>query len=93
MIWPSWAQLQPLPSKTIVMSVGSDGGSHRAHALRYAEVLAHQGIRLELRKSAGLDENYQRLNDLSSEIDLALVQSGIGDTRDSQPRRTCICLI
>lgn len=83
LIWVTWGQLQPMPSKTIVMSVGNDGGIYQAYALKYSEALARQGIRLELRKSSGSVENYQRLKDPSSDIDLAFVQTGIGDARNA----------
>jgi TRAP transporter TAXI family solute receptor len=81
--WIGWVWLQPSPYKTIVMSVGNDGGTYHAYALKYSEILARQGVRLELRKSSGSVENYQRLKDPDSDIDLGLVQSGIGNARDA----------
>ncbi len=83
LIWIGWLQMQPQPNKTIIMSVGNDDGIYSAYAKKYADILARQGIRLELRKSSGSVENYQRLKDPGSDIDLALVQSGIGDARDA----------
>ena len=83
LILMGWFRLQPLPNKSIVMSVGNDDGIYSAYASRYAEILARQGITLELRKSSGSVENYQRLKDPASDIDLGLVQSGIGEARDA----------
>jgi TRAP-type uncharacterized transport system substrate-binding protein len=81
--WIGWVWLQPSPHKTIVMSVGNDGGTYHAYALKYSEILARQGIRLDMRKSSGSVENYQRLKDPDSDIELGLVQSGIGNARDA----------
>ncbi|MEB0134792.1 TAXI family TRAP transporter solute-binding subunit [Actimicrobium sp. CCC2.4] len=83
LIWLGWLLWQPSPNKTIVMSVGNDGGIYQAFALKYADILARKGIHLELRKSSGSVENYQRLKDPASDIDLALMQSGIGDARNA----------
>ena len=78
-----WFFLQPATDKKIVMSVGNDGGTYQTFAKQYAASLAQQGIKLDMRRSSGAVENYQRLKDASSEYELAFVQSGIGDTKEA----------
>ncbi|WP_326941675.1 TAXI family TRAP transporter solute-binding subunit [Actimicrobium sp. GrIS 1.19] len=82
-LWLGWTWFQPAAQRKIVMSVGSSTGIYQAFAVQYVEALAQQGITLELRKSAGAVDNYQRLKDPASDIDVALLQSGVGSARDA----------
>jgi len=62
-----------LPRK-IVMTAGSPGGAYLAYAERYRELLAREGIELEVRPSEGALQNLERLKDPKSGVDIGFVQ-------------------
>jgi TRAP transporter TAXI family solute receptor len=68
---------QPAPPKKVVMSTGAPDGAYQLYASRYRDALARQGVTLELRPSSGAVENLQRLRDPNSDVQLAIVQSGL----------------
>jgi TRAP transporter TAXI family solute receptor len=68
---------QPAPPKKVVMSTGAPDGAYQLYAGRYRDALARQGVTLELRSSAGAAENLQRLRDPKSDVQIAIVQSGL----------------
>jgi TRAP transporter TAXI family solute receptor len=65
------------PPHTIVIATGSKEGAYYRYALKYAELLKHDGITLEVRETKGSVENLNLLRDEDSEVNVALVQSGI----------------
>ena len=67
----------PAPPKRVVMSTGAEDGIYHRVGLRYRELLAQQGIDLELRTSNGSAENLARLRDHSTDVEMALVQAGL----------------
>lgn len=68
--------VQPAPPSSLVMTTGpQDGGYHRA-ALRYQQILARDGVRLELRPSQGSLENVTRLTAAQAPADVGFVQGG-----------------
>lgn len=68
---------QPAPPKKVVMSTGAPDGAYQLYASRYRDALARQGVTLELRSSSGAAENLQRLRDPKSDVQIAIVQSGL----------------
>ncbi len=68
---------QPAPPKRVVMSTGAPEGAYQLYAGHYRDALARQGVTLELRPSSGAVENLQRLRDPQSDVQLAIVQSGL----------------
>ena len=72
--------IEPAPPDRVVMATGESGGAYHAFAKRYAAFLAHEGIELELRESAGSIENLALLR--SGEVALAFVQGGVDDLPD-----------
>lgn len=82
--WLAYQFVEPAPPRTLVMSTGSETGAYHAYARRYQEILARNGIRLELKPSSGALENLKRLSDPASGVMVAFVQGGIGDP-ESQP--------
>jgi len=72
--WVAFQYVEPAPSKHLVFSAGAEGGAYYHFAKRYAEVLAREGIEVEVRTSAGSLENLGRLN--AEEADVAFVQGG-----------------
>lgn len=69
--------VQPAPPRRITISTGGETGAYYAYAKRYAELLAANGVTLEIKTSAGSAQNLERLK--SGEADVALVQGGIQD--------------
>lgn len=69
--------IEPAPPRHVVMSAGADSGAYYAFGKKYAEILARSGITLEVRASAGSQENLQRLLDRDSDVEVALVQGGV----------------
>src|ERR1700754_1699988 len=53
--------VRPAPPSTIVMTVGREGVAYDEFAKRYREILKRNGITLELHRSSGAVENYERL--------------------------------
>jgi len=75
--WVASRYIRPAPPDSFVMSTGAPGGAYHLFAERYREILARDGVTIELEPSAGSMENLARLRDPNSGIDVALVQGGI----------------
>ena len=67
----------PPPPDSIVMATGQPGGAYERFGERYSEVLARDGIKVELRITAGSVENLALLE--SGDADIAFVQSGLAE--------------
>ena len=81
-----WVSIQfpiPAPPRRIVLASGPEFGLYHQHALRYRELLARNGIEVELKRSSGAGENIELLLDPASGVDVAFVQGGL-----KQPPRT-----
>ncbi len=74
-VWLTAHFAKPSPPTHIVMSTGAAGGTYEVVARRYQQILARNGVTLELQASAGSVENLQRLQ--QGKADVALVQGGI----------------
>ena len=70
--------VEPAPPRHMTITTGSETGAYYAYAKRYAQLLAVNGITLEIKTSAGSAENLDRLN--KDEADIGLVQGGIQET-------------
>lgn len=82
--WVAAYFMPPLPPSSLRIATGSAGGAYDNFAKRYAEILAREGIALEIVASAGSVENLQRLTasrrySPDRVVDAALVQGGIGN--------------
>ena len=78
--WGAYQFVQPAPPDSFVMTTGREDGAYHAVGLRYQEILARQGIKVELKPSAGAVDNLNRLADEKSEVEVGLVQAGSGAT-------------
>jgi len=65
------------------MTTGPDGSAYRAFGEKYRELLARDGVALELRPSRGNLENLARLDDASSGVSVGFAASGLTDTKAS----------
>ena len=67
--------VKPAPPSRMTISTGSETGAYYAYAKRYAELLAANGITLEIQTSAGSQENLERVK--KGDADIAFIQGGI----------------
>lgn len=72
--------VEPAPPRTIVITTGGDSGAYYQFAQRYAGILARNGIKLEVKTSAGSLENLERLK--NNEAQVAFVQGGVVELPD-----------
>ncbi|BCS52877.1 C4-dicarboxylate ABC transporter substrate-binding protein [Geobacter sp. SVR] len=82
-LWTAIVSLRPLPSRTVVMVTGPEGGAAQEFGRRYREVLARQGIDLRLVPTAGSLENLSRLRDPESMVEFGFLQGGITSEKES----------
>lgn len=68
--------VEPGPPRRIVMSTGAVDGGYHMYALRFKEILARDGVDLDLRISAGSQENVGRLMDEKSGVEVGFFQGG-----------------
>jgi TRAP transporter TAXI family solute receptor len=76
--WVSFHFVKPIPPRTLTMTTGMEGGSFVVLGERYRQVLARDGIQLQLLASSGSVENLVRLKDESTAAEVGFVQGGIG---------------
>jgi TRAP-type uncharacterized transport system substrate-binding protein len=81
--WVAYQYIRPAPPGRIVISTGTESGVYHAFAKRYQEILARDGVTLELRTSSGALENFRRLADDESEVEIGFVQGGTADSEDA----------
>ncbi len=75
--------LQPSPPRKVVMSTGPDGSAYAKFGERYREILARDGIELELRPSDGANENLTRLTGPASDVMIGLLSGGLTSAEKS----------
>jgi len=68
--------IEPGPPRRIVVSTGAEDSGYHIYAQRYRDILARDGVTLELRQSAGSQENVGRLMDEASPVELGFFQGG-----------------
>ena len=76
--WLTSHYMRPAPPDAFVMTTGAEGGAYHVFGERYRDILARDGVRVELRPSAGSIENLKRLTDPASDVEAAFIQGGIG---------------
>ena len=65
------------PPKTIIISSGAEGSIFHTNAVKYARILARNGVTLKILTSQGSLENLKRLGDPACRVDIGLVQGGL----------------
>lgn len=65
------------PPATLTMTAGPEGSIFHTNAMRYADALAKQGVRLRVLSSRGSFENLQRLDDPRQHVDVGFVLGGV----------------
>ena len=74
--------LKPAPPRTIVMAVAKNEGGGRHYAKRYKEILARDGVILEIRETVGSVKSLELLAEASSGVDVTIVPSGTSAAND-----------
>jgi len=76
-VYAAYQFVGPPPPDTIRMATGADGGAYQAFGRRYADILARDGITVELIETAGSVDNLQLLD--AGDADIGFVQSGLSE--------------
>jgi TRAP transporter TAXI family solute receptor len=76
-------RVRPFPPHSLVMATGMEGGSYARFGEQYREILARDGIRVELRPTSGAVENLKLLKDKSQPVDAGFVQGTVGRIEES----------
>jgi TRAP transporter TAXI family solute receptor len=74
----AWRFVAPPPPRAVVVATGAPDGAYHAAAEAWARLLAREGIALRLRPTEGSIENLRLLAADPPEVDIALVQGGVG---------------
>ncbi len=69
--------LRLIPPQSLTIAAGAPGSAYYAIAERYRDILAEDGLVLEIEHTAGSAENRDLMNNPGSGVDLALIQGGI----------------
>jgi len=80
--WIELHYVRPAPPRTIVMTGGTEGSTFQISAQRYREILARQGVTLQVLPSQGSLENLKRLSDPKMQVDIGFVQGGLSAVSD-----------
>jgi TRAP-type uncharacterized transport system substrate-binding protein len=83
LVWAALHFVRSAPPHTLTISSGPKGSSFETIAQRYGKILARDGIQLKVIPSAGSLDNLNRIADPKSHIDIALVQSGLTASADT----------
>ena len=78
--------VQPAPPKRVAIGTGSKTGAYYPFGLRYSEILARDGITLEVLSTAGSIENIKLLEAEEEGVQVAFAQGGGLETQ--KPIRT-----
>ena len=82
-VWAAVHFVRSAPPHTLIMSSGPKGSTFATNAEKYRKILARNGIELKVIESEGSLENLSRLADPKSHVDIALVQSGLPATSET----------
>ena len=69
--------VEPPPPRKIVIATGGQNGAYYHFAKKYAEELQKEHLTVEVRETAGSVENLKLLEEPSSGVTVAIVQSGV----------------
>jgi TRAP-type uncharacterized transport system substrate-binding protein len=74
---------ESLPPRMIVMATGVEGGANYELGIRYREILAREGVTLQLQPTTGSLENLRRLRDSKSGVSVGFIQGGTTTRKES----------
>ena len=70
--------VDPAPPSRITIATGGPNGAYYAYAQRYREILAREGVTLEVLETAGSVENIELLESPEAGVQVGFVQGGTG---------------
>lgn len=70
--------VDPAPPGRITMATGGPNGAYYGYAQHYRDILARDGVTLEVLETAGSLENIELLESAETDVDVAFVQGGTG---------------
>ena len=82
-LWVAFHYAHPAPPRTVSFAAGAPGGAYERFARRYRDILARDGVALQIVATAGSLDNADRLADPSSRLHAGFVQGGIGRPTDA----------
>jgi hypothetical protein len=65
-----------LPPRQLVMATGPEGDASYELGIRYREILAKEGVKLQLQRTSGSMETLKYLRDPRSQVSVGFVQGG-----------------
>jgi len=68
--------LTTLPPRELVMATGAEGDANYELGIRYREILAKEGVKLQLKRTSGSSENLRYLRDPRSPASVGFIQGG-----------------
>jgi TRAP-type uncharacterized transport system substrate-binding protein len=77
----AYVLLKPTPPKRVVLATGPEQSAYAAFGERYQAELKRRGIEVVLRRTAGSGENLRLLRDPKSDVQIAFVRGGSGESR------------
>jgi TRAP-type uncharacterized transport system substrate-binding protein len=81
--WRAFTRFLAMPQRTVVMAVYPEGSLNAELAKHYREILARNGIELQLAPSAGAIDSVARMGEAGSGISVALIPGGVTNQRES----------
>jgi TRAP-type uncharacterized transport system substrate-binding protein len=75
--------LDPTPPRRVTLATGVAQGAYAEFGQRYAQLLKKHGITVELRGTHGAAENLALLRDPASGVDIAFVQGGAAEAKET----------
>ena len=70
----AYVVVDPAPPRHVILATGQENSAYEEFGRKYAALLARDGIKVQLQRSLGSEDNLQRL--LDGKADIAFVQSG-----------------
>ncbi len=74
---------ETLPPRTIVMATGAEGDANHQLGIRYRDILAQSGVKVQLLPTTGGVENLARLRDPQSGVGVGFIQGGTTTQKES----------
>jgi TRAP-type uncharacterized transport system substrate-binding protein len=72
-----------LPPRELAMATGAEGGANYELGIRYREILAKEGVKLELQRTSGSLENLKYLRDPRSQVSVGFIQGGTTTSKEA----------
>ncbi len=72
-----------LPPRELVMATGAEGGANYELGIRYRDILAKDGVTLQLKRTSGSLENLKYLRDPRSQVSVGFIQGGTTSSKEA----------